>query len=532
MNGIKCVDKLVEILTEHDTEYVFGYPGDQILPLYNALRTSSIKHILVRHEQSAAHAADSYSRVKQKPGICIATAGPGALNLVMGVATAYKDNVPLIVITGDVPTNIKGQDTFQDVDLNNIFKSITNKSFYVKTPEEAIQSLLLAYNLFEDGIIGPVHINLPKNVQEELLHVDVTIEKTSNIEEINNNDIKSILKSINQSKKPLLIVGSGIIWADAIKELDEFLTKTKIPLTTTYPARGVIPENTKKNLGLIGNRGNSKTKFAAQNADLILAFATRLSERTIKDINTKNIIQINTKKQKTKHKYYQTNIKKVLKKLNENKIKTTSLKWIQEIEKQEIKPDTTVITRKENKLIPSQTIKTILNTIKNHKNDITITNDAGTHTTWTTILNTITQPYELVFSGGFGPMGYAIPASIGASFAKLQNNIVAITGDGAFQMTQQELATINEYQLPIIIIIINNNKLGIIKQWQEMIYNHEYQIELENPDFIKLAEAYNIKSKTVKTYKELIKTLEEALNLKKPYLIEVPVIDQKIPLPK
>lgn len=519
---------LIDKLESNGVEYVFGYPGEQVLPIYEALRKSNIKHILMRHEQAAAHAADAYARITGKYGVCLATAGPGAMNLVMGVSAAYKDNVPLIVITGDVSSDVKGEDTFQDMDINAVFKPITVKSYNSNTPEKLENNIEEVFSYNKQGITGPFHINISKDIQIRPMNVDHKVIESRKIKLPLGYDIEDTIKSIEDAKKPLIIVGSGIIYAKAFEQLNTFIDKTEIPLVTTYSARGIIPETNDKNLGLVGTRGTKEANYASEEADLILALGTRLSDRTRSHINTSNIIQVNTKNQQKNAKiFYQNHIKEFLEELNKNKLPKTSKNWIEEILSQK---DTTPkkYTQTE-KLHPEKAIQTIL---KQLNENVTITLDAGTTPTYFTIDSKLNKHSQMLFPGGLGPMGYSLPASIGASFARPDDIIFATTSDGSVQMTIEELAVISTYQLPIIIFIINNNVLGIIKQWQEMANTPKYQVDLKNPDFVQIANAYSIEADNITSLKTLETKLEEAIKDRKPHLFNINVEDIPIPLPK
>lgn len=525
--NINIAEYLVKKLEENGVKYVFGYPGEQVLPIYEALRKSKIKHVLMRHEQAAAHAADAYARITGNYGVCLATAGPGAMNLVMGVSAAYKDNVPLLVITGDVPKTVKGQDTFQDLDLNCVFKPITIKSFNSTTSEKIENNISEIFSRNSEGITGPYHINIPKDVQKKQLNIDHKVITNQKIKAPLEYDIEHTIKLIEESKKPLIILGSGIIYSDAIDEVKEFVNKTKIPVTTTYPARGIIPEDNPKNLGLIGNRGTTKANYASENADLIIALATRLCDRTISHINTDNIVQVNTNKEQNNAKYfYNNNVKEFLHELNKQELPITDNTWKTRIDNQ--KENTKKTYAETEQLHPEKVVQSIL---KKADNNTTIILDAGTTPTYFTINSTLTKHSQMIFSGGLGPMGYSLPASIGASFARPDDIIFATTGDGSVQMTIQELAVISTYKLPIIIFVINNNLLGIIKQWQDMAGIPKYQVDLDNPDFVKLASAYNIEADDIKSYDELELKLEKAVKAKKPHLFNINVDDLHIPLP-
>lgn len=518
---------LVKLLEEHGVEYVFGYPGEQIIPIYDALRKSRIKHILTRHEQAAVHAADSYARCSGKCGVCLATAGPGALNLTMGVGTAFKDNVPILVLTGDVPTSIKGDDTFQDLPLNDVFRPITIKSYNAYSPEKLENSINEAFLHFDDGVSGPFHINIPKDVQNKSINISHKVIHTKKIKSPQESAILDIIKSIEESKKPLIIAGHGIIYGHAYDEFNEFVEKTGIPVTTTWTARGIISEKDEKNLGITGNRGTVKANYASEHADLIIALGSRLSERTTSHINTDNIIQVNTNPDHKKvEKFHNNNIREFLTEINRHEINTDTTQWTNRIhtQKQNMKkPEET------DKLHPETVIRNILSHVDKNT---TVTIDAGTIPTYFTIDSTVEKHDQILFSGGFGPMGYALPSAIGASYARSDDVIIAAVGDGAIQMTIEELAVIKTYKLPVIIIIINNNLLGIIKQWQDMANLPNYQVGLDNPDFIKLADAYGIEADNITGIDELNEKLEIALKEKKPHLFNVEVADVPIPLPK
>lgn len=518
---------LVKVLEDNGVDYVFGYPGEQVLPIYEALRKSGIKHVLTRHEQAAIHAADSYARISGKYGVCLATAGPGAMNLVMGVSACYKDSVPVLVLTGDVPTTVKGTNTFQDLPLNDIFRPICFKSYNAYSPEKLENSINEAFMYFEDGVSGPVHINIPKDVQSKPMNVSHKVIHTRNIRTPQESDIEDTIKMIENSEKPLIIAGYGIIYADAMKEFNEFVEKTGIPVTTTWNARGIIPENDERNLGLVGNRGKTRANYASEHADLIIALASRLSERTTSHINTKNIIQVNTN---TQHNYgetfYHCNVKEFLEEINKKEIKTNIGKWKTRI----LSKDETrnYVPEKTDKLHPDTVIQNILD---NCDENTTIVIDAGTIPTYFTMDSTVEKTGKILFSGGLGPMGYAIPAAIGATYARPDDVIIAATGDGAVQMTIEELAVLNTYKLPIIVIIINNSLLGIIKQWQDMADIPKYQVDLDNPDFVKLAQSYNIEADNITSIEELNEKLSKAIKEKKPHLFNIEVADVPIPLP-
>jgi acetolactate synthase-1/2/3 large subunit len=527
---LRCADALVKILDLNTVKFIFGHPGEQILPFYDAMRESKIKHILMRHEQGAAHAADGYARASVSIGVCTATGGPGALNLIMGVATAYKDSVPIIVITGDVSSDMKGRNGFQDIDICAVFRPITLKSFDIKNPEEGILALKGAFETLKYHKKGPIHLNFPKDVLES--YVDESILKSNdNVNyqtKIDFNDIKNVIKLLENSEKPLILAGAGTVWSHASNTLRKFAYDHGIPVVTTYPARGVIPEENSLALGMIGLRGTDAANFAGNNCDVLLALGCKFSERTVTGIGDCKIIHVNLDEGVLEGDIkIQGDIKEFLDIIMDIKL-NGSVNWLSRVHehtnKFHIKTDYPEVPIK-----PQSAIKEILEASE----DAVIVNDAGTHTTWVTLLISVKTPSSLLFSGGFGPMGYGIPGAVGAALANPSKNIVAVVGDGDFQMTSQELATVKELDLPIITCIINNSSLRIIKQWQEIHYGKSYQVELENPDFLKLAEAYHIPAVQVDSPGQVSIAMKKALRSYKPYIIEVLVDkNETIPLPE
>ncbi len=525
---LRCADALVKILELNGVKFIFGHPGEQILPFYDALRSSNIKHVLMRHEQGAAHAADGYARVSAEFGVCISTAGPGALNLVMGVATAFKDSIPMIVVTGDVDRDLKGKNVFQNVDVESIFRPITLDTFHIEDPADGVLKLKKAIEMVKHGKTGPVHLNFPKDVLNDCVDTSLVNENVEYHDDIPLNGIDDAIKLIEKSKRPLILAGTGIIWAHAVNKLKEFVEKYGIPVATTYSARGVLPEDHDLALGMIGLRGTTAANFAGKNCDLLIALGCRFSERTVLGIGEPEIIHINPDTE-----VLDGDVKipgdagQFLDKINSIKVQSTD-EWLKELESH--KKTYGIKTNYENIPIkPQRAIKEILDASE----DSTTISDAGTHTTWVNFLKKITRPSSLLFSGGFGPMGYGLPAAIGASIADPQKRVVLVAGDGGFQMTMQELAVIAQEKLPVVICIINNCCLGIIKQWQDIHYRDRYEVELENPDFIEIAEAYGIKAERVNSPGNVFTAVKNALESKKPYLIDIMVDKEEgIILPK
>lgn len=566
MNTAECI---VKILENSGVKHIFGHPGEQIIPFYGALNNSKIDHVLMRHEQGAVHAADAYSRVSGNFGVCISTAGPGALNMVMGVGVAFKDSIPLLVITGDNSLNHENDDEFQDIDIEAIFKPITIKTFNPKNGRSAINNIKKAVKILNNESRGPIHINFPKNVlldksiddndcnldlsSDYYLFSDYRVASDLSYDYCDYNKIDEALLEIKKSRRPLIVAGAGIFWADSIEELKKFSEINKIPIAHTYHSKGLINDYGLE-LGLVGIRGSKMANFAFKNADLIIFLGSKISERTthinsnfdFKNAKTK-VISVNIDQNVLFGDIkIHANVKKVLNHFNHSKIVNNSSKssfnnlsnnsWVADIFQNNEKIHIDGLESKEIPLKPQVAIKLIMeyfNDLDNLDNfkDYILVNDAGSHTTWVNLISEIYNK-RIIFSGAMAPMGYGLPAACGASISKPNNKVILINGDGGFQMNVQELATISSNKLPILIIVLNNSQLGVIRQW-ETIYNEDlrYSVDLENPDFLKLANAYGIEAESVNSIEELISAIKN-LKLDKPYLLEVLIAEEDIPLVK
>lgn len=515
---MNVAEKLVQILEENDIEHVFGLPGEQILAFYKALDKSSIKHVLLRHEQAAAHAADAYSRSSKKLGVCISTASPGALNMVMGVATAFKDNVPILVITGDNSTDIKDSQEFQSFPLARVFENITFKNYDPKNGQEAIANLIEIMQIFKREPSGPIHLNLSKNILMEDVEI---IPEVNYVPIYSYPNLEEVYKKIKNSKKPLLILGSGA----RDSGIDKLASESNVPTATTYPGRGIVSELETVNLGLIGNRGNERTRYALANSDCVIAIGTRLTERTLKEDISDKLIHVNIDSDVLQGKFKLHMDSGVF---TEDLELPDSEKWLEEILDVEVDSDIDGILDESLPLRAPSAIYSILNSVTEE----IIVSDAGAHTTWTTLLSECIKPGQLLFSGGLAPMGYGLPAAVGAAFANSQN-IVLINGDGDFQMNMQELATVSENNLPVTICILNNSSYSVIKQTERNVYEMDpYEVDLFNPDFVEIAGSYGIEAVRVTAKSEVESEVSKGLNMDKPYLIEIIVKEEDIPLPK
>ena len=510
---MNVADKIVKILEEEGIDTVFGIPGEQIMPLYKAMSESSITHILTRHEQAAAHAADGYTRSSQKIGACITTASPGALNTTMALATAFKDNVPILILTGDNELKYRGSDHFQTTPQFEIFKHITRASYNPLNGTEAMYVLRASLYELKNNPKGPIHINLSKDILlgEEFDDFDLCY--------LCEDDLSNLSKAqelINSSEKPLFVLGAGAA-GDALK-IRNIVEKYKIPVTTTFHGKGIVSDESPLNLGLCGIRANLRAKYAFENADCIIGLGVKASERTFPEIPD-NLIHVNINRDVLVGNYPIHG--KVSDFIFETEFREVS--WIDVL--LEIDDSYNLKGLDENRK-PQSAIKRILERFP----DNIVVSDAGSHTTWTTLLKKSKKPGQLLFSGAMAPMGYGLPAAIGA-FKATGEKIIVINGDGDFQMNLQELATVKENDMDIIIFILNNSEYGIIRQWQEDFYDMKpYQVELKNPDFIKLASSYGIDAVRADNLDDLEMLLDN--DLTGPLVVEVIVDSENIPLPE
>ena len=506
---------LVKILEEEGLEHIFGLPGEQILPFYKALKDSKINHVLVKHEQAALHAADAYYKSSHKLSACVATAAPGALNFTMALGAAYKDNLPILVLTGDNPTNMRNKDVFQSVPTSEIFKNICDETFNPLNGTEAIYALRVAIFKIKNDPKGPVHINLSKDVllSEDFEDFDLCY--------LCENDLSNVSKAqelINNAERPLLVLGSGAIsQRDVLKSI---ASDNEIPVINTFNGKGVISEEDKLNLGLGGTRGTPRANYALEHSDCIIALGAKASPRTFTNLDSikDKLIHVNVNKNQLKGDYPIHG--KVEDFLLEVDFKKTS--WLDEI----LEIDNTIsIAGLDDETLPLKP-QVAINEILNRFADNIVVGDAGSHITWVTLLKKSSSFGELLFPADLAPMGYGIPGAIGAALANPDKQIIVINGDGDFQMNIQELATIKKYNLNILIFILNNSEFGIIRQHEVNRYDMEpYEVLLENPDFIKIASAYGLKAKRVKT-------LDELNNVGDCNIVEVVVSSEDIPLPK
>ena len=535
---IKGARILLECLSRLGIKEIFGYPGGAVIPIYDELYSfKDIKHYFARHEQGAVHEADGYARSTGKVGVCLATSGPGATNLVTGIMTAHMDSIPLLAITGQVTSTLLGKDAFQESDIVGITVPITKNNYLVQDIRELPRILKEAYYIASTGRPGPVLVDIPRDIQLEeipydefkkLYEQEFELEGYNPVYEGHKGQIKTAIKMIKDSKKPLIIAGAGILKGHAYDELKEFVDKTNIPVAMTLLGLGSFPANHELALGMIGMHGTTYANYAANEADLVIAAGMRFDDRVTgnpqKFLPNAKIIHIDIDPAEIgKNKLIDVpivgDLKNVLAELNQKIPKLSHTKWLDEVAKLKKKYSLTFRKTEEDVLIPQEILFEIN---KLTKGEVIVATDVGQHQMWSAQFIKFNNPYSILTSGGAGTMGFGLPAAIGAQVANPDKKVLAIVGDGGFQMTFQELMMIKEYNLPVKIFIINNSYLGMVRQWQELFNDRRYSsVDLSyNPDFIKIGEAYGIKSIQLKTKKDLKKHLKKILESDEAVLVE------------
>ena len=535
---IKGARILLECLSRLGIKEIFGYPGGAVIPIYDELYSfKDIKHYFARHEQGAVHEADGYARSTGKVGVCLATSGPGATNLVTGIMTAHMDSIPLLAITGQVTSTLLGKDAFQESDIVGITVPITKNNYLVQDIRELPRILKEAYYIASTGRPGPVLVDIPRDIQLEeipydefkkLYEQEFELEGYNPVYEGHKGQIKTAIKMIKDSKKPLIIAGAGILKGHAYDELKEFVDKTNIPVAMTLLGLGSFPGDHELALGMIGMHGTTYANYAANEADLVIAAGMRFDDRVtgnpLKFLPNANIIHIDIDPAEIgKNKLIDVpivgDLKNVLAELNRKIPKLSHTKWLDEVAKLKKKYSLTFRKTEDDVLIPQEILFEIN---KLTKGEVIVATDVGQHQMWSAQFIKFNNPYSILTSGGAGTMGFGLPAAIGAQVANPDKKVLAIVGEGGFQMTFQELMMVKEYNLPVKIFIINNSYLGMVRQWQELFNDRRYSsVDLSyNPDFIKIGEAYGIKSIQLKTKKDLKKHLKKILESDEAVLVE------------
>ena len=527
---------VIESLKAQGVDLIFGYPGGQIIPIYDVLYDSGIKHILTRHEQGACHAADGYARVTGKPGVVFATSGPGATNLVTGLATAHMDSVPIVAITGQVPTGVIGTDAFQEADIYGITIPVTKYNYLVKDISVLAETIAEAFYIAKTGRPGPVLIDIPKDVQvaavEYVSKTEIPLLKyTPEPHYEYDAELDEVVELLRQSQRPVLYVGGGAVVSGASDAISRLAQKASIPVTHTLTGCGVFPEDDSLSLGMPGMHGTRYANEAINHADLLIAAGSRFDDRVTGKVSEfakkATIVHIDIdpaeiRKVVSTHVSIVGDLKNVLEALLV-KLKTVDIDkhvdWLKQIDSWKTQYPLTY-QQSETSIKPQYVIEQLSELTKG---DAIITTGVGQHQMWVSLFYTFHNPRSFATSGGLGTMGYGFPSAIGAQIGQPDKTVIAITGDGSFQMNIQELATAAYYNIPVKVIILNNGYLGMVRQWQELFFERRYSathVENGNPDFVAVAKGFGVEGFRITKPEEVRPVLEKALSIDGPVIID------------
>ncbi len=530
---------LLECLTAESVSHIFGYPGGAVLPIYDAIfDCKSIKHILVRHEQGAAHMADGFARSTGKVGVCLATSGPGATNLVTGIATAYMDSIPMVAITGQVRTASIGKDAFQEADITGITMPITKHNYLVKRVEDLAGVLAEAFHIARTGRPGPVLVDIPLDVSKNKIEFDIAKDYPRHLSipsyrpagsatRIPELQLRKAAQLIAEAERPVLYVGGGAIASGAQDEVTALAERTNILTTTTLLGKGAISETHPLSMGMLGMHGTAYANHAVNQSDLLIAVGARFDDRVTGDVSKfatgAKIIHIDIDPAEI-GKVIQPDVpivgdvKTILAELLKYVTPRSATEWNETILDWKVRFP--LVYPDDGKLYAEYAIEKASEAFDH---DCIVATDVGQHQMWAAQYFKCTRPRQWITSGGLGTMGFGLPAAIGAQFANPDKRVLCISGDGSFQMMTQELMTAKVYAQPVIVLIINNRTLGMVRQWQEMFYSERYsQVDLQaSPDFVKLTEAYGGVGFRANTPEELAFALEQAKTiLDRPIVID------------
>ena len=526
INGARM---LLECLHRAGVTDMFGYPGGAVIPIYDEIYSfDKIKHYFARHEQGAVHAADGYARVSGKVGVCLATSGPGATNLVTGIMTAHMDSIPLLAITGQVRSSLLGRDAFQETDIVGITVPITKGNYLVQNIKDIPRIIKEAYFIASTGRPGPVLVDIPNDIQQQEISYEEFNKLFDKKVQLEGYDptyvghpvqIKRALSLIKKAKKPLIIAGAGVIKSGASKELFELANKMDMPVTTTLLGLGAFPENHELSLGMLGMHGTVPANYATDEADLVIAAGIRFDDRIAgnpsKFCEHAKIIHIDIDpaeidKNKKADVPIVGDLKNVLSEINKELEPQDHKEWTDKVKGWKKEYPLAHRDVGKDKLLPQEVLKAINDILDG---DAIVVTDVGQHQMWAAQYMTYKNANSIVTSGGAGTMGFGMPAAIGAQLGARDKKVVLIVGDGGFQMTIEEIMMIKQYNLPVKVVIINNSFLGMVRQWQELFKDRRYSfVDLEcNPDFVKIADAYGIKAERLQTKADLENKLKDLI---------------------
>ena len=528
---------LLETLKRLGVTDIFGYPGGAVIPIYNEIYDfEGLNHYLARHEQGAAHEADGYARASGKCGVCLATSGPGATNLVTGIMTAHMDSIPLLAITGQVCSHLLGKDAFQESDIVGITMPVTKNNYLVKDIRDMIRTVKEAYYLATTGRPGPVLVDITRDAQLDVIsyeEFEAIFNEPISIEGYDPNyighpkQIKKAIDLLKGAKRPLIIAGHGVLLSNATEELYKLATTCQVPVVNTLLGLGSFPGEHQLSLGMLGMHGTVYANYAVNEADVVLALGIRFDDRIAgvpkEFCKDATIIHVDIDPAEIgKNKLIDVpivgDLKHVLNEMNHELTPQTHESWLERIREWREEYPIRVRPHEGNSLLPQKVIQEIDNIVKG--NAIVVT-DVGQHQMWASQFITFSKPNTIITSGGAGTMGFGLPAAIGAQVAQPDKKVVLITGDGGLQMNSQELLLLKAYNIPVKVVIINNGFLGMVRQWQELFNQRRYSfVDLEvNPDFETLAKAYGVKGVTLSTIEELRSQLRDLILSDEPVVI-------------
>ena len=534
---------IIEALGRAGVDVVFGYPGGQIIPLYDALYDAPLRHILTRHEQGAAHAADGYARATGRPGVVLATSGPGATNLVTGLATAHMDSVPVVAITGQVPTTAIGNDAFQEADIYGITIPITKYNYLVKEAGRLPEVLAEAFYLAASGRPGVVLVDVPRDVQTAVLTppepASVQLEGYDPDPALDEGQVSALVEALRHCRRPVAYIGGGVSAAGAEAELFRLITESDIPVTSTLMAKGAFPDDHPLALGLAGMHGPKYANLAIHESDLILCLGARFDDRVAGNVRRfapgarvahVDIDGAEIDKRVQTHLPLVGHLKRVLTRLLELVEPVRRPDWLARVFDLKARHPLAPPADEDGVIRPQSLIRAVGRAAGD---EAVIVTDVGQHQMWAAQFIVSRRPRHFLSSGGLGTMGYGLPAALGAQVGRPEARVVLITGDGSFQMNIQELATIRENNLPVKVIIVNNGCLGMVRQWQEFFYHRRYSQTIWKfmPDFAVIAGGYGLPGRRISDPAEVGPALEELFNTPGPGLLDCRVVMEENVLP-